>query len=144
MIRNQTLAFAIALHLFGAFFWVGSLLVISRWLAAVPNEVGIAKERFIVAAKRLYEVGCNIGAGVSILFGVVLVFLEPEVLEQGWFHVKLLLIAIMLFYHVRFYRRIIFLENKPSAATRREFLFVHGAVSAILLAILVMAVLKPF
>jgi uncharacterized membrane protein len=55
-----------------------------------------------------------------------------------------LLVAILLFYHVRFYRRIIFLENNPSQSTRREFRVIHGMVSALLIAILVLTVLKPF
>jgi len=66
-----------------------------------------------------------------------------EVSEQ-FMDAKLLLVAILLFYHVRFYRRIIFLENHPSQSSRKEFRVVHGMVSALLIAILVLAVIKPF
>ena len=96
------------------------------------------------AARGLFEVGTNIGAAVTIGFGIILIVMEPAVLRQGWLHAKLLLVAVLLFYHVRFYRRIIFLENPPSQSSRREYRVIHGMVSLLLIAILVLAVMKPF
>ncbi len=139
-----TLQFVLAFHLFGVILWLGSLLVIARWLALVPDEVGIAKERFIIAAKRMFEVGGNLGAAAGIAFGILMVVLEPAVLRRGWFHAKLLLIAVLLFYHVRFYRRILFLEDHPSEATKKEFRTIYAAVSAVMLGILVLATVQPF
>jgi putative membrane protein len=73
-----------------------------------------------------------------------MILLDPTVLQHGWILAKLLLVAILLFYHVRFYRRIKFLENNPSQSSSREFRVIHGMVSALLIAILVLTVLKPF
>ena len=134
----------IALHIFGVVFWLGSLLVIATLLGLVPEEVGVAKERFIVATRRLFDVGCNVGAAVAVGLGILLVLLEPEVLRHGWFHLKLLLVVIVLVLHVRLYRRIAALEDEPASATRREFAILHGIVSLLLLAILVLALAKPF
>lgn len=136
--------FVLALHLFGAIFWIGGLLMIASMLGRVPDEVGVAKERFLVTAQRLFEVGSNPGAALTVGLGIILLFLHPDDLAQGWFHAKLLLIAILLFYHVRFYRRIRFLQDNPSQPTRREFRVVHGMVSLVVLAILILAMLKPF
>jgi protoporphyrinogen IX oxidase len=140
---NATYSVVLALHLFANITWLGGLLVIARGLGMVPEEVGAARERFIVAAKRLL-VGVTMNAGLAILFGVVMVIMEPGVLGQGWFHGKLLLVAILLFYHVRLWRRVRFLEDNPSAATRREFTIVYAVVSALMLGILVLAIVKPF
>jgi putative membrane protein len=136
--------FILALHLFGVIFWLGGLLMIASLLARVPEEVGLPKERFLGAARGLFESATNLGAAITILLGLLLIIMEPAVLRQGWLHAKLLLVAILLFYHVRFYRRIIFLENNPSQSTRKEFRVIHGMVSALLIAILVLAVMKPF
>jgi len=81
---------------------------------------------------------------MSIILGLVLIIMDPSVLRHGWLHAKLLLVAILLFYHVRFYRRIKFLENNPSQSSSREFRVIHGMVSALLIAILVLTVIKPF
>jgi putative membrane protein len=136
--------FVLTLHIFGVIYWLGGLLMIASLLARVPEEVGLPKERFLGAARQLFEVGTNIGAAVTIALGILLVLMRPEVLREGWLHAKLLLIAILLFYHVRFYRRILFLEDHPSQSSQREFSVIHGAVSLILFAILVLAILKPF
>ena len=141
---NAARGFILALHIFGAIFWLGGLLMIASLLARVPDEVGLPKERFLGAARGQFEVGTNIGAAVTIGLGIILIVMEPAVLRQAWLHAKLLLVAVLLFYHVRFYRRIIFLENHPSQSSRREYRVIHGMVSLLLIAILVLAVMKPF
>ena len=141
---HELRGFILALHLFGVIFWLGGLLMIASLLARVPDEVGLPKERFLGAARGLFEVGTNIGAAVTIGLGIILIVMEPAVLRQAWLHAKLLLVAVLLFYHVRFYRRIMFLENNPSHSSRREFRVIHGMVSLLLIAILVIAVMKPF
>jgi protoporphyrinogen IX oxidase len=136
--------FILSLHIFGVIFWMGGLLMITSLLARVPEEVGLPKERFLGAARGLFESTINLGAAISIILGIVLIMMDPTVLRQGWIEAKLLLVAILLFYHVRFYRRIKFLEDNPSESSRREFRVIHGMVSALLIAILVLTVLKPF
>ncbi len=131
-------------HLFGVIFWVGSLLVISSMMGLVPNEVGAARERMIGIGRRLLHVSANVGAIVTIVFGIFLILLEPHVMLRGWMHAKLTLVLILLFVHFKFYRRVVALENDPGSATRREFSMIHGIVSLLLLLILVLVLLKPF
>jgi protoporphyrinogen IX oxidase len=131
-------------HIFGVVFWIGGLLVISSMMALVPDEVGVAKERIIVLARRLLVVGANIGAGVAIIFGILAILSEPGVLTQGWLHLKLLLVLFMMGIHYLLYQRIRALEEAPLDATPREFSVIHGLVSALLLGTLVLVFLKPF
>jgi protoporphyrinogen IX oxidase len=135
---------ALVLHLFGVIFWLGSLLVITSLLALVPDEVGMAKERFVVAASRLFTTGANIGASVAIAFGIVLLILQPDTIRHGWLHAKLLLVLILLVLHFRLFRRIAALENEPASASKGEFRMLHGIFSLLLLAILVLVIWKPF
>jgi len=136
--------FIVALHIFGVVFWLGGLLMIASLLARVPEEVGLPKERFLGAARGLFQAATNVGAAITIGLGIVLILMEPAVVRQGWLQGKLLLVAVMLFYHVRFYRRITFLEDNPSQSSRREFRVIHGTVSLLLIATLALAVMKPF
>jgi protoporphyrinogen IX oxidase len=131
-------------HLFGVILWIGSLLVISSMMALVPDEVGAARERMIVIARRLFHVSSNIGAIVTVVFGIFMVLLDPPVMLHGWMHAKIALVLLLLFFHVKLYRRVIALENDPGSATRREFSMIHGIVSLILLLILVLVLVKPF
>ena len=141
---GNIIGWLLVFHLFGVIFWIGSLLLIASLLAMVDDEVGVARERFIMVASRLFYGGCNIGGAVAILFGILLMIKEPEVLRQGWLHVKLGLVFILLLVHLRLHRRIVALTDNPSSVTRVEFRVIHGVVSLLLLAILAMAVIKPF
>ncbi len=134
----------LALHIFAVVYWIGGLLMIASLLARVPDEVGLPKERFLGVARGLFETATNVGAATTIGLGILLILMDPAVLRQGWLHAKLLLVAVLLFYHVRFYRRIMFLEDHPSQSTRREYRVIHGLVSLLLIAILLLAVMKPF
>ena len=131
-------------HIFGVVFWVGSLLLISSLMARVPDEVGVAKERFILASRQLLGRTGNIGAAVAMGFGIVLLFLQSEELRQGWIYVKLLLVAGLLLLHLYIFRRITILESNPGSATSGEWRVIHGLISALLLAILILALAKPF
>src|SRR3981189_3273256 len=144
MNMNALRGFILALHIFGAIFWLGGLLMIASLLARVPDEVGLPKERFLGAARGLFEVGTNIGAAVTIGFGIILIVMEPAVLRQGWLHAKLLLVAVLLFYHVRFYRRITFLDNHPGQSSTRGNRGRNGMGGVLLIAILGLAVMRPF
>jgi protoporphyrinogen IX oxidase len=135
---------AIAFHLFGVIIWVGNLLVIASMLSLATEEVGAARERLILVSRRLFQIGGNIGALTTVIFGIILILLEPGVLTFGWLHTKLLLVLILLFLHYRLYRRILNMEDNPAGASAREFKMIHGFVSAVLLAILVLALVKPF
>jgi putative membrane protein len=131
-------------HLFGVILWIGSLLVISSMMALVPDEVGAARERMIVIARRLFHVSSNIGAIVTVVFGIFLVLLNLNVMLHGWMHAKIALVLVLLFFHVKLYRRVIALESDPGSATRREFSIIHGIVSLLLFLILVLVLVRPF
>ncbi|HEV3109142.1 MAG TPA: CopD family protein [Candidatus Binataceae bacterium] len=138
------MAWILAFHVFGVILWMGSLLVLSSLLGLVADEVGVSKERFLVAARRLFDFSANGGAMATIGFGIWLIFLDPGVLRQGWLHIKLLLVVVIIVMHARLYRRINALEAEPSGANRREFAMTHGILSALLLAILLLVFLRPF
>lgn len=132
------------LHLFGVIFWVGSLLLLTSFLGLVGDEVGVSKGRFIFAARRLLNRAGGIGATVAIVFGIVLLSSRPYLLHQGWIYVKLLLVAGMALLHRHVHMRINALESHPGSAGERECHILHGLISVLLLAILVLAIFKPF
>lgn len=138
------IGWAIVFHIFGVIVWIGNLLVIASMLSLAAEEVGAARERLILISRRLFQIGCNLGALATVFFGILLILLNPATLMVGWLHVKLLLVLVLLYLHYRLYRRILKLENDPSNASAREFKMIHGIVSTLLLAILALAVLKPF
>jgi putative membrane protein len=141
---EEMLTVVLALHLFGVIFWMGNLLMVTIFLASVPDEVGVAKERFIIASRQLLRRSGTIGAAAAIGFGILVLLLEPGQLHQGWIYVKLLLVAGLLLLHVHVYRRVTTLESNPGTATSGEWRMLHGVASLILLVILLLTLAKPF
>jgi len=134
----------IVFHVFGVIFWVGSLLLISSLLGLAADEIGAAREAMIVAGRRLFRLSANVGALVTVIFGIGIIALQPAFLAHGWLHVKLLLVVAMLACHFWLYRRVAALENDPGSASPGAFAMIHGAVSLLLLAILLLVFFQPF
>jgi len=134
----------IVFHLFGVIFWVGGLLIVSSILAAAAREGGAAQAAMLGIARRLFNSACNAGAALTIVFGLLIIVSEPEVMRHGWLHVKLALVAALIVLHLFMLRRSRLVGSGPGAPSPREFLVIHGLVSLALLAILVMAIMRPF
>ncbi|HVN63975.1 MAG TPA: hypothetical protein VMT58_05020, partial [Candidatus Binataceae bacterium] len=58
-----------------------------------------------------------------------------------WMVGKLFAVAVLLFYHVRFHRRIAYLEDNPGLTSHAEYNFIHGALSLLVFVILLLSVL---
>jgi putative membrane protein len=86
----------------------------------------------------------HIGGTATWIFGISLLFSLPAWLTQGWLHVKLLLVVALVVYHfwcqhlVRAFARG---ENRHSHVWYRWF---NEAPTLALIAIVALAVLKPF
>jgi putative membrane protein len=133
------------LHLFGAILWLGGLLAATTLLRIAIELPQADKGRSYMLARRLLSSLANSGALVAIILGAALLAAEPELLRQGWLHVKLFLVLIMLIVHGRLYLRARVLETEPShPATAGQFAAMHGVFSLILLAILFLVLVRPF
>jgi protoporphyrinogen IX oxidase len=123
--------------------WIGGLLTVTTLMGQMSGEVGATRERLIGLSQRILRMSGHIGAAIAILFGLLAIVAAPYLLSQPWLHIKLALVVILLFFHIRLARRIGRLERERGEATRREFTMVHGIVSLLLLLILIMVLVKP-
>ncbi|TMA93638.1 MAG: hypothetical protein E6J70_17855 [Deltaproteobacteria bacterium] len=65
-------------------------------------------------------------------------------LRQGWLHAKLLVVLGLVAADVQLYRRMLALQTTPGSLTRTGFLRLHGWIAAGMVAVLALAVLRPF
>ncbi len=135
-----------ALHLFGVIIWVGNLLALTSLLRMGFQQAnGSLKLGLITLARQALIAAAGVGAAVTIIFGAILVAAEPELLRKGWLHAKIALVLVLIVFHVRFYRRLKALSsNVVNSAESKEFASLHGLVSLIVLAILFLALVRPF
>jgi putative membrane protein len=133
-----------ALHLVFMVTWFAGLFYLPRlfiYHAEADDDAG--RRRFSVMEKRLYAI-MTIGAALTALFGLALLWMNPVLLSRGWFQVKLLLIAAMLAYHFRCRHWIRRLEKTATVEPTRGLRWFNEIPVVFLLGIVLLAIVKPF
>jgi protoporphyrinogen IX oxidase len=132
-----------AFHVVFVVTWFAGLFYLPRlflYHAAATDAVGI--ERFQTMEKRLFAI-MTIGATLTLAFGLSMVSVAPGLLQAGWLHAKLTLVLALIAYHGWCYLLMRDLRNgrKHSSTWYRVF---NEVPSVLLIAIVVLAVVKPF
>jgi putative membrane protein len=133
-----------AFHIFFFVSWFAGLFYLPRIfvnLAMVPAEGTAERERLLLMARKLYKFVTPIGL-LAVAFGLWLWL--GFGFSGGWLHVKTTLVAILLGYH--FYCGKL-LKDFAAGANRRShvwYRFFNEGPVLLLLAICILAVVKPF
>ena len=93
--------------------------------------------------KRLYGI-MTIGAALTLVFGLILVAINPRLLAAGWFQVKLLLLAGLFVYHYRSYLWIRRLRGSALVADSKWLRWFNEIPVLFLFTIVILAVTKAF
>jgi putative membrane protein len=133
-----------AFHVVFVVTWFAGIFYLPRlfiYHAAASDALGI--ERFQTMERRLFAI-MTIGATLTLLFGLAMVAVTPALLATGWLRLKLALVAALIGYHVWCYRLMGDLRagrNRHSPTWYRIF---NEAPALLLIAIAILAVVKPF
>lgn len=132
-----------ALHVAFMVTWFAGLFYLPRlfiYHAEAADET--SRERFTVMERRLFTV-MTIGAILTALFGILLLWLNPVLLEMTWFRIKLVLLAGLVAYHVSCRNWIARLAATAARQPTRGLRWYNEIPVVFLLAIVLLAVLKP-
>jgi len=141
---NSPVAWALVFHIFGVVFWIGGLLIVTQVLAMHSTEESPEGRRsFERMEVKLLNGAAHPGAAITIVAGIAVLTFQPNFLRQHWLHAKLLLVVVLIVLDVLVYVRARQL-NMGVAIKRSQFMMLHGAISLIFLAILVLVMIKPF
>jgi len=133
-----------ALHVIFVVTWFAGLFYLPRlfiYHAAATDAPGI--ERFIVMERRLFGI-MTIGAMLALSFGVAMLIVVPQYLDAGWLQVKLILVLLLVVYHFWCHRLMIDLRNGRGVHSSRWYRWFNELPGLLLVAIVLLAVLKPF
>ena len=133
-----------ALHVAFMVTWFAGLFYLPRlfiYHAEARDVTG--RERFVVMERRLYGI-MTIGALATLVFGLVLLWLNPGLLRQGWFHAKLGLLVGLALYHVACRRWMTRLADGYTAERTTHLRWFNEIPVVFLLGIVGLAILKPF
>lgn len=132
-----------AFHVVFVVTWFAGIFYLPRlflYHAAATDAVSI--ERFQTMEKRLFGI-MTIGATLTLLFGISMVSVAPGLLQAGWLHAKLTLVLVLIAYHGWCYLLMRDLRNGRKRSSRWYRVF-NEVPSVLLIAIVVLAVVKPF
>ena len=133
-----------ALHIAFMVTWFAGLFYLPRlFIYHAMADQPADRERFTVMERRLFAI-MTIGAVLTAVFGVVLLVLNPGLMDRGWFQAKLVLLAGLVIYHFRCLRWIRILRAGELPADTRWLRWFNEIPAAFLLAIVILAVVKPF
>ncbi|HAA32600.1 MAG TPA: protoporphyrinogen oxidase HemJ [Cyanobacteria bacterium UBA8553] len=138
-----------AFHLIGVVVWFAGLFYIVRlfvYHAEASQEPEpaqtILKNQYQIMEKRLYHIITTPGMVVTVAMAIGLLITEPEVLKDGWLHIKLAFVALLVAYHFycgRIMRRLAAGECNWSG---QQFRALNEAPTVLLVSIVLLAVFK--
>lgn len=133
-----------AFHVVAVVAWFAGLFYLPRLFVYHATAMdAISLDRFIIMERRLFAI-MTIGAAFGAALGLMMLIAAPGYFSFGWLRVKLLLVLLLLAYHgwcYRLMRDFTANRNTRSAKWYRAF---NEVPSVLLIAIVVLAVVKPF
>ena len=133
-----------AFHVVFVVTWFAGLFYLPRlfiYHATATDAPGL--ERFVIMERRLFGI-MTLGATLAALFGVSMLVAAPGYLALGWLQVKLVLVALLIGYHAWCYRLMIALRDGKNRRSQRWLRLFNEAPALLLIAIVVLAIVKPF
>lgn len=133
-----------AFHIIFVVTWFAGLFYLPRlFVYHVSATDAPSRERFVVMERRLLGI-MSLGAGLAVLFGIAQIIAAPAYLRMGWLHVKMALVALLIAYHVWCRVLTTQLRNGTNRHSERWFRLFNEIPALLLIAIVILAVVKPF
>ncbi|HXF07565.1 MAG TPA: CopD family protein [Candidatus Acidoferrales bacterium] len=135
-----------AVHVIFMVTWFAGLFYLPRLFVYHCDAVTAAeRERFALMERRLF-VMMTIGAVGTALFGIwlLMAYAWQAYSHNGWLHLKLTLVALLVAYHVYLWRLTRSLAQGTARHGARFYRWINEIPSLFLVAIVLLAVTKPF
>ncbi len=134
-----------ALHVAFMVTWFAGLFYLPRLFiyhaeAAADDEHG--RNRFTVMERRLFAI-MTLGAVVTLIFGLVLLWLNPGLMQQTWFQIKVLFLLGLSVFHFRCWLWIEQLQAGYASQNTKGMRWFNEIPVLFLLVIVALAILKP-
>lgn len=132
-----------AFHIVFVVTWFAGLFYLPRlfvYHCAATDPTG--RERFAVMERRLFSM-MTLGGTLALVFGISMVASAPGYLDFLWLRVKLVLVAGLIVYHLWCRRLMHDLRDGRDGHSQRWYRIFNEVPMLFLIAIVVLAVVKP-
>ncbi|MDG2018984.1 MAG: protoporphyrinogen oxidase HemJ [Porticoccaceae bacterium] len=136
----------LAFHLMAVICWFAALFYLPRlFVYHAMAEDAVSIERFKLMERKLYRGIANPSMIATVILGLWLVYLNPQAyLSQGWFHLKALLVIVLIGYHHLCLAHMKRLANDSSDKTHIYFRIFNEVPVLFMVAIVLLVIVKPF
>ncbi len=135
-----------ALHVIAVISFMAGMLYLPRlYIYHTSAQIGgELSETLKIMERRLLRAIINPALIVMVIVGVLMIWANPELMKQGWFHAKLTLLLLMVGCHGAFSKwRKDFAADKNTKSAL--FYRVWNEIPTVLMiAIVILVILKPF
>jgi putative membrane protein len=108
-------------------------------------EDNLSIERFKVMERKLYRGIANPSMIATVVLGLWLVSMAPQAyMSQGWFHLKALLVLLLIGYHHMCLAHMKKLANDCNKKTHVYFRFFNEVPVIFMVVIVILVIVKPF
>ena len=133
-----------AFHIISVITWFAALFYLPRlFVYHAMAEDEISRERFKIMERKLYRGIMNPSAVVAIGLGIAILVVQPFWLLQGWLHIKLALVALLVIYHWYCGRLLRAFAEDRNHHTHIWYRWFNEMPVLILIAVVLLVVLKP-
>jgi putative membrane protein len=138
-----------AFHLIGIVVWFAGLFYLVRLFiyhveANQEQEPArtILKNQYQIMEKRLYHIITTPGMVVTVAMAIGLLVTEPDVLKEGWLHIKLLFVIALIGYHHYCSRLMKKLAADQCTWSSQQLRALNEATTVLLVVIVLLAIFK--
>jgi putative membrane protein len=133
-----------ALHVVAVVTWFAGLFYLPRLFVYHADAKDlISTQRFDIMERRLFAI-MSIGATLSIVFGGLMLIESPAYLHMMWLKLKLVFVALVIAYHAYCYKLMRDFAAQRNTRSSKWFRGFNELPSLLLIAIVILAVVKPF
>lgn len=135
-----------ALHVASVMAWMAAMFYLPRlYVYHAQTQAGSeASETFKVMERRLMRGIMNPAMIATFVFGITMICVNPDLLQQHWLHAKLFLVLVMSGLHGMFSKwRKVFAADKNTRPAKFYKLW-NEAPPLLMLIIVILVIVKPF
>lgn len=135
-----------SLHVIAIIAWMAGMLYLPRLFVyhAAAEKGSVQSETFKIMERRLLRAIINPAMGASFLFGGLMIYAAPSLMQGGWFHAKLTLVILMTVVHGFFARWRKQFERDENTRPAKFYRIWNEVPTALMIIIVILVIVKPF
>ena len=132
-----------AFHIIAVVAWFAGLFYLPRlFVYHADASDAVSVERFMIMERRLFAI-MTVGAVAALSFGAAMLVAAPDYLAMGWLRIKMLLVLLLIAYHLFSYKLLRDFARSRNTRSAKWYRAFNEVPSLLLIAIVLLAVVKP-